>query len=405
MKLYHAKYAQMRHGIVSIMEDDFYLPDQHAVRRHLHNNGFYAVSIKEQKPNLLEWSDVRSRAWQLQLLRALRFQGATASAGTALINIIEGETDPKRRLAFLPTRTVLKGGGSFSEALKALRLFDAATMAIITAGERAGDLKGVIQHAIEHTEEKGKQARIVMTTLSWLSFDIVNIVGTVWAAQFGFIPYLKSQGTKATDPDAIARFNHAIDVATWVNTSLLIVITALIVGGVSFVALYWYNRQKPDHFTAKILMKLPIMSSYLRNSGMKESCKLMQRLLFGKVPLTEAIDIIVEGVTEPSCNLYWRESKQRIMAGSDPSRALARWPLTKGERDQIVTIQSVEQLAEVYGSIAEERALMAKTDQRRLAITGIILLMVLAGATVMTMVYLLTVQNQSFLDSLKELRS
>ena len=155
MKLFHAKYAQMRHGSVNVLEDDFYLPDQHAVRRQLRSNGFYPINIREQKPPLFEWADVRSRAWQIQLLRALRFQGATASAGTALLNIIEGESDPKRRLAFLPTRTVLKGGGAFSDALRELRLLDAATMAIITAGERAGDLKGVIQHAIEHTEEKG----------------------------------------------------------------------------------------------------------------------------------------------------------------------------------------------------------------------------------------------------------
>jgi type II secretory pathway component PulF len=405
MKLYHAKYAQQRHGYVTVLEDDFYLPDDHAVRRHLRNNGFYPVEIHEQKASLFEWAETRSRGWQLQLLRALRFQGATASAGTALLNIIEGESDPKRRLAFLPTRTVLKGGGSFSEALRALRLFDAATMAIITAGERAGDLKGVIQHAIEHTEEKSKQTKVIVTALSWLSFDIVNIVGTVWGAQFGFIPYLKNQGTKATDPEAIAKFDRAIKIASGVNMTLLIVITLLIVGSILFAGIYWFNRHKADHFTSTWLMRMPVMSSYLRNASMKESCKLMQRLLKGKVPLAEAIDIIIESVHEPSCALYWKECKARVMAGVDPSHALARWPLLKGERDQIMTIQSIDQLAEVYAAIAEERGLMAKADQRRLAVSGIIIMMVLAGATILTMIYLLTVQNQSFLDSLKDLRS
>jgi len=405
MKLFHAKYAQSRGGSVQVLEDDFYLPDEHAVRRHLRNNGYYPIDIHEQKTALFEWADVRSVAWQLQLLRALRFQGATASAGTALMNIIEGETDPKRRLAFLPTRTVLKGGGSFSEALKALKLMDAATMAIITAGERAGDLKGVIQHAIEHTEEKGKQLKVIITALSWLSFDILNIVGTIWGAQFGFIPYLKSQGTKTTDPESIEKFNKAISIATAVNSTLLFFITLVIVSAVSFAGLYWFNRHRSDHFTGKIMMKMPIVSTYLRNASMKESCKLVQRLLNGKVPLADALDIIIESVNEPSCKLYWTESKSRIMAGVDPSRALSRWPLLKGERDQIMTIQSVDQLAEVYAAIAEERGLMAKSDQRRLVLFGIIAMIVLAGATILTMVYLLMVQNQSFLDSLKGLRS
>jgi len=257
MKLYHARYAQPRAGGVTILEDDFYLPDQSSVRRHLRNKGYWPIRIDEQKPPLFEWMDVRSRAWQIQLLRALRFQSGTASAGTALLNIIEGEQDPRRRLAFLPTRTVLKGGGSFSEALKELRLMDAATMAIITAGERAGDLKGVIQHAIEHTEEKGKQTKTVIAALSWLSFDIVNIVGAIWGAQFGFIPYLRSQGTKATDPESIERFEHAIKIATWLNGTLLFLITGIIIAAVFFVGVYWNNRHRPEHYTSKILMKAP----------------------------------------------------------------------------------------------------------------------------------------------------
>src|SRR5580704_17871669 len=225
MKLFHARYVQSQSRAAKVLEDDFYLPDMRAVRRQLRNRGYWPISIREQKPPLFEWMDVRSRAWQIQLLRALRFQSHTASAGTALLNIIEGESDPKRRIAFLPTRTVLKGGGAFSDALRELRLLDAATTAIITAGERAGDLKGVIQHAIEHTEEKGKQAKVVITALSWLSFDITNIIGAIWGAQFGFIPYLKSQGMKSTDPAAIERFNSAIKIATWVNGTLLVLIT------------------------------------------------------------------------------------------------------------------------------------------------------------------------------------
>jgi hypothetical protein len=93
------------------------------------------------------------------------------------------------------------------------------------------------------------------------------------------------------------------------------------------------------------------------------------------------------------------------MAGVDPARALARWPLNKAEHDQITTIQSVDQLAEVYESIGEERKLMAKADQRRITILGIVFMMVIFGATVLTMIYLLMIQNQGFLESLHSLRS
>lgn len=405
MKLYHARYVQPAHGgIVQIHEEDFYLPDVTSVRRQLRNKGCWPIAIYEQKPPMFEWMDVRSRAWQIQLLRALRFQTATASAGTALLNIIEGEQDHRRRLAFLPTRTVLKGGGSFAEALRELKLMDSATMAIITAGEKAGDLKGVIQHAIEHVEQKGTQYKAVIAALSWLSFDIFSVISSIWGIQFGFIPYLKEQGTKNTAPDASAKFEHGIALATWINGTLIFLTTALALFAVTLGVSYWFNRHKQNHWTSKVLMKLPLFSSYIRNVSLQDSSKLMSRLLRGKVPLAEALGIIIKSVVEPAARAYWTECQNRTMAGVDPSRALARWPLSKAERDQIVTVQSVDQLSEVYDSIAVERTIMAKADQRKLMKTGLFLLMGLSGVTILTTIYLLMLQNDSFLSSLNEMR-
>jgi type II secretory pathway component PulF len=407
MKLFHARFSKpLAGGGVIIEEDDFYLPDAHSVRRQLRNRGFFPITIYEQKPPLLEWMDVRSRDWQIQLLRAIRFQTATASAGTALLNIIEGESDPRRRLAFLPTRTVLKGGGSFSDALARLKLLDAATMAIITAGERAGDLKGVIQHAIEHVEQKGKQYKTMMAALGWLAFDIINIVGAIWGAQFGFIPYLRSQGVKdeGATPEVVERFNKGLELATWMNGSLLFITTAAILGLTFIAGSYWFNRHRHDHFSAKLIMKLPLFSSYLQHASLHDTCKLMSRLLRGKVPLADAMTIIIDSVFEPAGRKYWSESRERIMAGVETSRALARWPLTKAERDQIHTIQSVDQLSEVYEAIAGERQLMSMSERRKIVMGGIMVMMFLFGATVLVMIYLLMLQNQGFLNSLSGLR-
>ncbi len=405
MKLYHARYAQPTiGGAVLIHEEDFYLPDAHAVRRQLRGRGVWPINIHEQKPPLFEWMDVRSRDWQMQLLRAIRFQSATASAGTALLNIIEGEEDSRRRLAFLPTRTVLKGGGSFSEALRELKLMDAPTMAIITAGERAGDLKGVIQHAIEHVEQKGNQYKTIIAALSWLSFDIISTIGSIWGTQFGFIPYLKEKGTNSTDPEMIAKFERGIKWVSIMNMTLLMISSLIILAIDFFVFSYWRNRHKKDHYTARLMMKVPMLSPYLRNVSLKDTCKLMTRLLHGKVPLAEALEIIIESSVEPAARTYWAECKQKILSGVEPARALSRWPLSKPERDQIRTIQTVDQLGEVYESIAVERDLMAKADQRKILKFGLYLLIGLSGITILTTIYLLMLQNQNFLNSLTEMR-
>jgi type II secretory pathway component PulF len=406
MKLWNVRYAvPMPGGVVSVREDDFYLPTQNDVRHALRAKGWFLIRIKERKPALLEWMDVRSAAWQLQLLRALRFQSATTSTGTALLNIIEAETDPRKRIAFLPTRSVLKAGGAFSEALKQLKLLDAATMAIIIAGERAGDLKGVIVQAIAHVEEKGKQMKVVIAALGWLAFDILSIISTIFGAQFTFIPYLKNSASKSTtDPEAAAKFNAAIQTVTIINFFLMIMTVGAVAGLGTLAMVFWKNKHKPEHFASRMIAKVPLIGSYMCDSGMHDASLLMSRLLRGGVPLDEAIRIIMESSIDPTVRLYWKVCLDRLMAGVDSAKALARAPLSRAEQDQIRSIQSIDQLAEVFEGIGDERKGLAKAGQRKIMMAGVIFMMALFGAVVLTMIWLLMIQNQGFMDSLKDIR-
>jgi len=406
MRLWVAKYAApMASGPPQVIQEDFYLPTANDVRRFLRTRGFHPISIRERKKPLFEWFDVRSQKWALQLLRALRFQTATASAGTALLNIIENEQDAKRRIAFLPTRTVLKAGGSFADALKQLRLMDAPTLAIIIAGEKAGDLKGVIPHAIQHIEEKGKQMRIVAAALGWFVFDIFSVFSTVISAHFQFIPYLKEKGVESNDAAAVERFQTALSRAEFINTTLMVLLCGLTIFGGMIAYSYLRNRDKPDHWLNKWLVRTPLFSAYLRNTSFSDTGKLMARLLRGHVPLDDALLILQESTIDPSVLDYWRKSHARMMAGAPPNRALARWPLTKTEQDQIATVQESQQVAEVFESIAEERKLMAKDSQRKIMVMGMVFMMSIFGIVTLTMIYLVMIQNQGFMDSLSQLRA
>jgi len=406
MKLWSAKYAvPMQSGSPQVMQEDFYLPTATDVRRFLRIRGFHPISITERKKPMLEWFEVRSQKWALQLLRALRFQTATASAGTALLNIIENENDPRRRVAFLPTRTVLKAGGTFAEALKVLRLLDAAAMAIIIAGERAGDLKGVIPHAIEHIEQKGKQMKTVTVALGWVVFDIISVFTTIVSAHFQFIPYLKEKGIESKDLEAVEKFQSALARAEFINMSLMVICGLLLVLSAVSVYSYLRNRDKPDHWLNRCLTKLPVFSEYLRNTSFSDTGKLLARLIRGHVALDDSLLILQESTIDPSVLDYWRKSHARMMAGAPPNRALARPPLTKTEQDQIATVQESLQIAEVFESIADERKLMAKDSQRKIFLLGLFVMMGIFGIVTLTMIYLVMIQNQGFMDSLSQLRS
>ena len=405
MKLWHVKYAvPTPGGTPQVVEEDFFLPSQNDVRRYLRGRGAWPINIYERKKPLLEWFDVRSQKWALQLLRALRFQTATTSAGTALLNIIENESDSKRRMAFLPTRTVLKAGGTFADALRQLRLLDSATLAIIIAGEKASDLKGVIPHAIQHIEEKNKQMRIVITALSWVAFDIFSVLSTVIGAQWQFIPYLKEKGIESTDAAAVAKFQKSVALGEALNIGLLIFCTGLVAMGVAGAYTYLRNRDKPDHWLNRIVTKTPIFSTYLQNVSLSDSSRLLSRLLRGHVALDDALKILIGATIDPTVLDYWRASYQRMMSGTPPMKALSREPLNKTERDQIVTAQTSMDIAEVFDSIADERQLMGKDSQRKIFLLGMFIMMTVFGIVTMVMLYLVMIQNSGFMDSMQNMR-
>jgi type II secretory pathway component PulF len=279
-------------------------------------------------------------------------------------------------------------------------------MAIIIAGERAGDLKGVVVQAIAHVEEKGKQLKVVMAAMGWLAFDIVSIIATIFGAQFSFIPYLKNSASKTTtDKVAAAKFEAAIQAVTIVNFTLMILTVGTVVGLGTLAMVFWKNKHKPEHFASRMIAKVPLIGQYMQDSGMHDAGLLMSRLLRGGVPLDEAIRIIMESSIDPSVRLYWKNCLERLMAGVDSAKALSRAPLSRAEQDQIRSIQSIDQLAEVFEGIGDERKSLAKAGQRKIMMAGVMFMMGLFGAVVLTMIWLLMIQNQGFMDSLKDIRN
>ena len=404
MKLWHARYAIPARNGVRTEEADFYLPSATAVRRAIVERGHVPIAVDPRVPAKVEWWDIKTTGWQIQLLRALRNQLEHVAPNTALQRIAENESDRRRKIALTPVLRVLAAGGSFGDALRALNLFDRPVLAILTTGDQSGGLAETIDHAIAHLEEKAKQRRSMLMTLGWLVFDLVSIVSSVFGTQFWYLPYLRQSGIQSHDPAAIARFQHYLSLAEWVNGGLVVLCTAMMLAMIVAGAMFSYDRRWATTIIASCAVRLPVFSSYALHASMVDTSLMLSRLLRGRVALDKAITIVAENTLETRVKAYWRACLDAIDKGSTPQRALARPPWSSMERQHIMAIQKGSQLADLMPKLAQERTFKAAAARRNLVLIGVVFLMTVFGIGVAVSAGLVWLQNEGLVATMDSMR-
>ena len=130
------------------------MPSVEDVRNAIVKNGGYPLTIRPHERSPIERLLARSTWWQVQLLRGVQFRSTSTSPGVALWRIIEAETNPMRQNILAPAREALSRGLGAIDALRALRIFDHGTIAILAASEKANKLQEGIPHAIHSITQK-----------------------------------------------------------------------------------------------------------------------------------------------------------------------------------------------------------------------------------------------------------
>lgn len=375
----------------------FYLPTMDDVRNAITKKGGYVLNVREYKRSPLERLLARSAWWQVQLLRGIQFRSNSASPGIALWKIIQAETNPRRQNILAPAREALARGLGVIDALKALNIFDHGTLAILAGSERANKLSEGIPHAIQSITQKRKNTRAIVGTMSWLMFDVFTIVTSLWAGKDMVLGWFRDN--KPTNEEERIQFENVVN-----NLELIwdVLIWSSVASGVFMVwciISFWMNRGKQDWPTAKIVRKIPLIGSYLRDLAFADSMMAAARMLKGKVPIDKALQECEIASGAPDVAIYWREAAYNLGRGVGLGAALDRKPLKRSERLEIAGLSDLGQVATIMESIAEMRSASAKTRHKLIlwvafALTGVFLVIAFGSA-----IYALTVMNIS-MDSM-----
>ena len=325
------------------------------------------------------------------------FRSTSTSPGVALWKIIEAETNPTRQNILAPAREALSRGLGAIEALKALKIFDRSTIAILSASERANKLSEGIPYAIHSITQKRKNATAVMGTMAWLAFDVISIVQSLFWGKDTVLKWFEDNKPKE-GPD-LEKYEHVVgnlsltwDVLIWLAFGMAGFMGWCVF---SFIA----NRGKRDWPTARIVRKIPLISGYLRDLSFADSMSAASRMLRSKVPISETLRQSAEASNSPDVIQYWEGANEELNRGVNLGAALDRQPLTRAERLELASLSELSQVATIMESISEMRSQSSRTKHKIIVwlafvLTGLYLAIAFGSA-----IFALTVMNMS-MDSM-----
>lgn len=398
---YTAKFLQPTSMGMRQMQRDFFLPDPKTVREEIVNLGGIPLSIRYRKPAWYEREYI-SPKFKRSFLRSLSFHvQAGMSPGRALWIVIEGEGDRKKRVELEPGLEVLRRGGGFITSIRELNMFDRSVIAILSAGEKVGALREVIESALAHMEEKGKTWKMMSAAIGWLWFDISSSVSTVIGVQFGYLPWLEQNGVDTQDIKLKAEFESALQTAYYINGFLLGVAILMCLAGVFVVASLVFKRGAFERISSSMVRKMPIIRSFVENTAMAETFGIVGRMLKGKVQFDECIKVAADSTPVKQVSELWRQVLDRVMRGDTIDRAFRNPIMTRSELIEIGAHQNSDQLAMMFLNIAAERGEASKRGLRTIVVGGIAFVILYTFLAAGAAMWVLWVQNKGLTDTLQ----
>lgn len=377
--------------------ETYYVPSPDDVRNAITKKGGYVLAIRPHERSPLERMLARSSWWQVQLLRGIQFRSISTSPGVALWRIIQAETNPMRQNILAPAREALARGMGVIDALKALRIFDHGTIAILAASEKANKLAEGIPHAIHSITQKRRNTRAIAGTMSWLMMDVLMIVQSLFWGKGMILEWFR--GNAPTNPGELEDYMRVVNNLELVWNVLIFISFAAGVFIIWTIISFWINKGKRDWPTARVVRKIPLIGGYLRDLGFADSMTAASRMLRGLVPIDDALKQAAEATTFPEVQVYWRIAVTELERGVSLGAVLDRPPLTRAERLELASLSDLGQVATVLESIAEMRSAAANTKHKLIVwlafgLTGVFLAIAFGSA-----IYALTVMNMS-MDSM-----
>ena len=291
-------------------------------RRELRNRKLAPIKVSEVSSRNFLFRSFQRKISLKNLVIFTRQLSALTSGGVVLDRALKliGDQSSNSQLKehSLTLASRIEEGFSFTEALKEFpQSFDRLFISLVSAGEKAGDMAGVLDRTASYLERKSKiqqditGALIYPAVLLSLAFIIVSLM------LIFVVPSVVDQFANLNQElPLITRWliglsNFISGPALWI---LLILVLSLL------FSFRFFGVEKLFTIVDKYLLKIPVLKGFLINSNLARFTTSLSILRNNDIPIVQALDISTATIT----NSHLRSNLEKSLSGVSEGNSLAQ---------------------------------------------------------------------------------
>ena len=277
------------------------------VRKELKNQGFIVLEVTEQ--NFLTRDielDLGRRPTARDLAVFCRQFASITRAGVGMIetlNMLADQTEnAKMQKALYAVRAEVEKGESFAAALsRHPKVFPELLVQMVKAGEASGSLDLAMERMAVQFEKNARTQALMKKTMVYPVMVALVAVMVVIVMLVVVIPrYMDMFGELGVELPAITR--AVVALSTWIR-HFWFVIVPVVIGIVTALKAY-AKTSSGRHLFGMLQRKLPAVGNLVVKSACAQMARTLSTLLTAGVPMTEAVDIVADTMS----NIWFKEA-------------------------------------------------------------------------------------------------
>jgi type IV pilus assembly protein PilC len=326
-------------------------------RQKMADRGLYVYSV-EARNSLLSGLTNRSRARQVTgsdfLILNQQFN-TLIKAGLPILRALDllstRATTPKLRPVITQIRDRVREGKSLSEAVDEAGVFSKVYSTAILAGEKSGNLSGVLEYYIAYQRVSTGVRKKIIATLVYptllisVAAIIVTYLVTVVIPKFSLL--YKDLGTELPGPTQLL-----IAITVDYRYVVLSLIAAFFFG--IFLLYLWSRSEEGGAAFDRLKFRLPVIGDTMLKFQVAQFSRTLATLLSGGTPLVAALSTASDAITSKLVRNTIAQTTQMVREGESLHQALAsKGVMPDLALDMIEVGESSGALAPMLTSVAE----------------------------------------------------